>query len=41
MVVIGEIVDDTDTLSPPVLWAQRKETLSLKVMVAEAEVQHL
>ena len=37
MVVINEI-EDEDTFSPQVLWAQRKDTISLKVNVAEAKV---
>ena len=37
MVVIDEI-EDGEPLSPPVLWAQRKETISLKVNISEPKV---
>ena len=37
MVVIDELVDE-EVFSPQVSWAQRKETISLKVHIAEAKV---
>jgi len=38
MVIIDEIPNEEDLFYPEVLWAQRKETISLKVNVAEAKV---